>query len=222
MPREHGDDGAFVETIGLDDVREVFNTVPGPVILSADVADGLDCSRETARRKLKELHERGDLERRKVSRRVIYWEPEEEDAGGGTDTARGEPTPSPEETPGDTGAPTHADESGLIEDVRTYLEATDTGPKTEHGRDAVIDVLEHLREHGTAKTSELKDMLESEYVEHYKGRKAMWESLYRYLEDIPGIVTDAGHGTYGYAGDETVRDQLNGEESGIYDPTKEF
>jgi len=112
MPREHGDDGAFIETIGLDDVREVFNTVDGPVILSADVADGLDCSRETARRKLKELHERGDLERRKVSRRVIYWEPEEEDAGGATDTARADPDPTPGHTPGDTGTPTHADESG--------------------------------------------------------------------------------------------------------------
>jgi hypothetical protein len=112
MPREHGDDGAFIETIRLDDVREVFNTVDGPVILSADVADGLDCSRETARRKLKELHERGDLERRKVSRRVIYWEPEEESAGAPTDTVRDDPDPSPGHTPGDTGTAAHADESG--------------------------------------------------------------------------------------------------------------
>ena len=72
MPREHGEDGAFIETIGLDDVREVFDAVDGPVILSADVADTLGCSRETARRKLNELYERGDLDRRKVSRRVIY------------------------------------------------------------------------------------------------------------------------------------------------------
>ena len=207
MPREHGDDGAFIETIRLDDVREVFNTVDGPVILSADVADGLDCSRETASRKLKELHERGDLERRKVSRRVIYWEPEEEDAGGATDTARDAPDPTPGHTPGDTGTPTHADESGLIEDVRTYLEATDTGPKTEHGRDAVIDVLEHLREHGTAKTGELKEHLEPEYSDTYANTRAMWESIRRYLEDIPGIE-DAGYGTYGYAGDKETRETL--------------
>ncbi|ELY49060.1 hypothetical protein C493_21096, partial [Natronolimnohabitans innermongolicus JCM 12255] len=68
MPREHGDSGTFVETVSLEDVLGVFDVVDGPVILSADVADELDCSRETARRKLQALYERGDLERRKVSR----------------------------------------------------------------------------------------------------------------------------------------------------------
>lgn len=73
MPREHGDAGEFVETTRLDDVLGVFDVVNGPAILSADVADHLDCSRDTARRKLSQLYERGDVDRRKVSRRVIYW-----------------------------------------------------------------------------------------------------------------------------------------------------
>lgn len=75
MPREHGDKGEFVETTTLDDVRSVFEEVDGPVVLSADVSDQLGCTRETARRKLETLHERGDLHRRKVARRVIYWQP---------------------------------------------------------------------------------------------------------------------------------------------------
>ncbi|WP_317652239.1 hypothetical protein [Halorubrum distributum] len=79
MPREHGDDGTYVETVPLGRVLEVFDTVEGPVILSADVADELECSRETARRKLQQLHDRGDLARRKVSRRVIYWRAEGSD-----------------------------------------------------------------------------------------------------------------------------------------------
>lgn len=73
MPRKHGEKGEFVETISLEDVLGVFDTVDGPVVLSADVADALGCTRETARRKLEQLHERGDLDRRKVSRRMIYW-----------------------------------------------------------------------------------------------------------------------------------------------------
>lgn len=76
MPRRRGDDGEFVETVTLDDVLETFDYVCGPVILSTDVADRLECSRETARQKLEELYERGDIERRKVSRRVIYWRPD--------------------------------------------------------------------------------------------------------------------------------------------------
>jgi hypothetical protein len=78
MPREHGDGGEFVETVTHSDVLGVLDTVDGPVILSADVADELGCSRETARRKLEALFEKGQLSRRKVSRRVIYWEPESE------------------------------------------------------------------------------------------------------------------------------------------------
>jgi predicted ArsR family transcriptional regulator len=75
MPREHGDSGEFVETTTVEDVLEIFDEVRGPVVLSADVADALGCSRETARRKLDELHDGGDVDRRKVSRRVVYWRP---------------------------------------------------------------------------------------------------------------------------------------------------
>lgn len=73
MPREHGDGGEYVETVTLDDVRAVFDDVRGPVVLSADVSDALGCSKETARRKLGALYDRGEVDRRKVSRRVIYW-----------------------------------------------------------------------------------------------------------------------------------------------------
>ena len=78
MPREHGDRGEFVETVPLEDVLGVFDQVPGPVVLSADVAGALDCSRETARRKLEQLYDEDRLDRRKVSRRVVYWRPDQD------------------------------------------------------------------------------------------------------------------------------------------------
>ncbi len=77
MPREHGADGTYVETVPVDRVLDVFDDVDGPVILSADVADALGCTRETARRKLQALYDREVLDRRKVSRRVIYWRAED-------------------------------------------------------------------------------------------------------------------------------------------------
>jgi len=91
MGRKHGEKGEFVETVTLDDVRAVFDEVRGPVVLSADVADRCDCSRETARRKLKALHERGELEQRKVARRVIYWRTENAESGRERDETRREP-----------------------------------------------------------------------------------------------------------------------------------
>lgn len=73
MAPKHGDDGKYIETVPLDDVRGVFQEVRGPVILSADVSDELGCSRGTARRKLETLCERDEVDRRKTSGRVLYW-----------------------------------------------------------------------------------------------------------------------------------------------------
>lgn len=79
MGRKHGEDGSFVETVSLEDVLEVLDNVRGPVILSNDVTNQLDCSQETARRKLEQLQEQEDLECRKVARRQIYWRPQAEE-----------------------------------------------------------------------------------------------------------------------------------------------
>lgn len=77
MPRKHGPNGQYVNTITEDDVLDVFDAVEGPgVVLSADVADALGCSRETARRKLKELHDAGRVDRRETGRRLLYWRAE--------------------------------------------------------------------------------------------------------------------------------------------------
>lgn len=211
MPREHGDDGGFVETVALDDVLGVFDAVKGPVILSADVADELGCTRETARRKLEELHRRDDIARRKVSRRVIYWRPETS-ARVPTDAARAERSATPSQPPADPDTPDRAGDGAetdtLLADLRAHLDAVDAPPKTNHGRDAVVDVVRLLREHGTMETGELKEALYPEYGDHYKNEQAMWESLRRYLEDTPGVDTDAGYGVYGYAGDDAVREAL--------------
>jgi response regulator of citrate/malate metabolism len=81
MTKERGSSGEYVESVTLSDVLEVFDTTRGPVVLSADVAAAENCSRETARRKLNQLYERGDLARRKVSNRVLYWRPADETSG---------------------------------------------------------------------------------------------------------------------------------------------
>jgi hypothetical protein len=227
MPREHGKDGAFVETVSLEDVLDVFDAVDGPAILSADVSDELECSRETARRKLEALHERGDLARRKVSRRVIYWRPDQSgfDAGdlqGDPDTTLADESPHTDaravsdhnesERPDDDTHATHAGESGLVEDVRAYLKREDIPPKTAHGRDAVIDVFQYLREHGTASTGEIQDAVYPDYTEPWGSARSMWESIKRGFEDTPGIEK-AGYGEYRYTGDEHVREELEGNTS---------
>jgi hypothetical protein len=70
---ERDDSGRYAETVALDDVLGVFETVAGPVVTSGDVADALDCSRETARRKLHTLEERGRVASRPTAGRVVWW-----------------------------------------------------------------------------------------------------------------------------------------------------
>jgi len=70
---EREDSGRFSVTVTLDDVLDVFDAVDGPVVTSADVAEALDCSRETARRKLRTLEEDGRVNSRKTAGRVVWW-----------------------------------------------------------------------------------------------------------------------------------------------------
>jgi predicted transcriptional regulator of viral defense system len=71
--RERGESGEFAETVTRARVLDVFGSVEGPVITSTDVAEALDCSDETARRKLTRLHEAGVVDRRKTGRTLVWW-----------------------------------------------------------------------------------------------------------------------------------------------------
>jgi Mn-dependent DtxR family transcriptional regulator len=73
MARERDESGQYVETVGPDDVLDVFDHVRGPAITSSDVADALNCTTEAARQKLTRLHEEGKVNKRKSGRTVLYW-----------------------------------------------------------------------------------------------------------------------------------------------------
>lgn len=79
MSQDRNDRGRFTERVSLADVLSVFDRVDGPVVTSGDVAEATGCSRDSARRKLADLADRGQLESRKTAGRVVYWRTE--DAG---------------------------------------------------------------------------------------------------------------------------------------------
>jgi predicted ArsR family transcriptional regulator len=80
MDRERSKTGEFKETVTLDAVLDVFTQVPGPIVTSADIADALDCSRETARRKLSTLQDQNVITSRETAGRVVWWRTEAERA----------------------------------------------------------------------------------------------------------------------------------------------
>lgn len=111
MSRERGDSGRYTETVTLDDVLGVFDAVAGPVVTSGDVAETLDCSRETARRKLRTLEEQGHVASRKTAGRVVWWLVDEHEPVRGVDPE----DPFWEFEPGASG------ESGVSESVDEVL-----------------------------------------------------------------------------------------------------
>jgi hypothetical protein len=212
MPREHGDDGTYVETVPLGRVLEVFDAVDGPVILSADVADELECSRETARRKLQQLHDRGDLARRKVSRRVIYWRADDADTFA-AEELRGDPTTLADESgkdgaradaerdatdgPADPPADAHGGHAGAEEDVldtaRERIEELDlagSGADYDRRRDAVLKMYEHLRERPGERLSksDFADLLDGTDVGYGGGFASLWANWVKGSGDRPNAL----------------------------------
>ena len=82
---EREDTGRYTETVTLDDVLGVFEIVEGPVVTSGDVAEVLDCSRETARRKLRTLEEQKRVASRKTAGRIVWWIVDEQEPARGVD-----------------------------------------------------------------------------------------------------------------------------------------
>lgn len=96
-----------------------------------------------------------------------------------------------------------------IEDaLREFLD--DRPPRSSHGRDIVVDALKELRQNGPMKTADLQEAVYEGYEEHYGDPRNLWNSIGRYLDDIPGF-TKPGYGEWGYAGDKETRVQFEDE-----------
>lgn len=79
MTPDRDDAGKYTADATTGDALRVFEQTDGPAITAADVASALECSRDVARKRLDELHERGLVERRMSGRTVLWWRVERDD-----------------------------------------------------------------------------------------------------------------------------------------------
>jgi len=210
------DKGGRKPRVTDSDLLDVFRETADPVLSTAEVSDALPIKRRGTLNRLRALEAEGRLDSKTVGgRNTVWWlagtvtvdEGRRETA---TDTDRRDPgNESGEDTDGTDGDVRAVSDTTLAEDVRGYLEANDIPPKTEHGRNAVIDVFRYLREHGTVKTGEIQDAVYPTYEDTWSTARTMWNALDRNLELVPGIEK-GGYGEWTYAGDESVREALEG------------
>jgi hypothetical protein len=245
MPYDKRDEqsGQFTPEFADEDFLEALRESGGET--TSGVAELVGCKYRTAYTRLQDLREAGRVTAREIGNSFL-WEavddvpdpdsdpdpltPDEPRADeSGATTVESAPVNSTGTATPDSMARDHAsetdvdgDEDALVAAVREFF--ADRPPKTSHGTEAVLDVFELLRERGTMKTGDLKAELYPTYSEHYGSERAMWESVSRYLEDVPGIEK-GGYGEWTYAGDDAARETLNEAmptTGGIYDAAKEF
>jgi len=194
MARERDDTGQYVETVGLEDVFDVFDNVRGPVVTSSDVADALDCTTEAARQKLTRLYDRGMVDKRKSGRTTIYWR---------TDDSREVPTSSPDseekqEAEGESEPDTDPLEARMVEVLESF-DVTGRGAETQEvRRTAIRHAWENLRDRGEATTQELANSAFDKHGDHpkfgysasqshYRGY-TFWDSCAReVMKELPGV-----------------------------------
>ena len=202
MTRERDETGQYVETVGPEDVLDVFDAVGGPVITSSDVAEHLECTTEAARQKLHRLVEDGTLDRRKTGRTVIYWRAERP-----THTAADTPPRPPGEESIGEDRDTDTDRLTAALDATDDLRATvrpalaGDGDLLERRVDAILRMYLYLREHGTAKSDDLRDVVDPDAVD-YADANSVWSNMVKgkdTLRALPGVRTPStGKATWRY------------------------
>lgn len=225
MPeRERSDAGTFVEKVSLDAVRDVFDAVRGPVITSSDVADQLDCTTEAARQKLTRLYDRGEVDKRKTGRTVVYWRtggeritPDEGAVESHAERARERGETRADHNDDQQDAPTaRADTDPIAAALDGWEPDTEASPRS--ARTQTRRAAEWLRDVGEyRRAGELKDALAEDST---LAPRVWWERHAR-----PGLnhLADAALVEYtknrGY---RWVGDTEDADAGGVYDPTEEF
>lgn len=125
------------------------------------------------------------------------------------DTAEGGDERGTSAEPAGPPEPRTRDEETLPADIeeglRRYLE--NRPPKSAHGKEIVVEAMKELRRNGPMKTAKLQEAVYPGYEEHYSGPRVLWNSVGRYLEDIPGFEKPE-YGKWDYAGDKAAREGL--------------
>lgn len=92
--RKRGESGEYVETYRTDSVLGVFEEYERPFVTSQEVADAMDCSQRTARRRLRDLDDvSGDGTLKRVDlgeRQAVWWLPTGNDGDTDADSSSDE------------------------------------------------------------------------------------------------------------------------------------
>lgn len=248
--RERTENGTFRETVTPGAVLGVFDDVRGPVVTSSDVSEALGCTTEAARQKLATLYDRGEVDKRKTGRTVVYWRPDGEGIGpvdpevtpdpqtpperseSRPDRSEGQRDPTPpatDSTPSDDAQ--DVDTPDTVEATLRELDLPGSGGKLEARIEAIGTMYAHLREHAgdPVEKGALLELVDPDAV-GFASRPSFWNNCVmanksqnrdsNALVALPG-VEDWGGGEYRFTTGDDV-DAHPVEDADVYDPSEDF
>jgi len=181
----------------LSALASVTDPTDQPVAAAGDVAAEVSIKRDAVLKRLDTLAGSGPVESMKRGRSRLFWLPPDDERQTRLDELEEEAEEEqPEEYDGpgvvesEDGETVAVDQ--LVADLWTWLE--DRPPQKSHARQAVANVFRRLLEEGgrPIQTAELKEVVYQAAGEQYKNERAAWESVRRYLSDLPGVESTGG------------------------------
>lgn len=187
-----------------EDALQVFGEREDPAepLTASELGDALKCSRRTALNKLHTLEDREDVASKKVGGRSrVWWVPLENDERAARDDFNADDLQGDATT---TLADTHAESDdtragAVFPDLRDRIPGS--GDNLEGRLDAVRDIWEYLKEHGSGQRADFKEVVDVEPT-GYKSFNSFYTNCTdngALLGDLPGVKSpgEGGH-TYRY------------------------
>ena len=170
---------------------------------TSDVAEYFEYERPSAYRRLKDLESAGRVAGREVGNSILwlatdadqslYASARESPAVSGEESAGVGSTPQPPADGESRSERTHGGEIDTFDRDRWRDRLTETVPRSgdvaERRADAILEMYDHLREHGEAENDTLAELVDPDAVD-YKNADSIWSNLVKgkeTLRALPGV-----------------------------------
>ncbi|KAB7512437.1 hypothetical protein DM867_13075 [Halosegnis rubeus] len=172
------------------DLLDVFHDAEDPVLSTAEVAESVPIKRRGTLNRLRGLEDAGDLESKQIGgRNTVWW------LAGLMDT-ESDRSETPADTSGENldaeSADTRAESDTLDDGVNAAIEAVDTpgsGETLRRRREALREMYDYLKEHGTARRSDFAELVDAESV-GYGSFNSFWNNYVKAkdaLKQLPNV-----------------------------------
>jgi len=173
MVANRDDDGRYTPAVEEDTILSAVET-HAPAATS-EVADELGLTRQAADYRLRQLRDREAVSSKKIGASLVWFPAEDRSDDGAVDR---DAVDAAEDHVTDT-ARRNRDPTRPLRDRVAALDLEGSGSTLEARRAALVDVLEHLREEGSATAAGLKALVDDDDDRLYADANSFWRNMSR-------------------------------------------